>query len=151
MLSFPSDRSIFSTCAGWYKKHDGRWEKRRRPRNPHYQDPSNPPPPPSDGVCAKSGVWSPNPLFCSVRPRNPLGILSVSSLLLGPCLDPLSAIFGLFLGCFFSVFGGQEAQKCRLRDLRAVYRVLYQAQGWRETLSSGGKHCPLWGLEGLGN
>ena len=35
---------------------------------------------------------------------------------------------------------------CRLRDLPAIYRVLYQAQGWRETLSSGDKHCPLWGV-----
>ena len=28
----------------------------------------------------------------------------------------------------------------------AIYRVLYQAQGLRETLCSGGKHCPLWGV-----
>ena len=33
---------------------------------------------------------------------------------------------------------------CRLRGLPTIYRVLYQAQGWRET-SSGGKHCPLGG------
>ena len=34
----------------------------------------------------------------------------------------------------------------KLRSLPAIYRALYQAQGWRETLSSGGKHCPLWGV-----
>ena len=39
---------------------------------------------------------------------------------------------------------------CRLRGLPTICRVLYQAQGWRETFSSGGKLCPLWGLEGLG-
>ena len=27
-----------------------------------------------------------------------------------------------------------------------IYRVLHQAQDWRETLSSGGKHCPLRGV-----
>ena len=35
---------------------------------------------------------------------------------------------------------------CTLRGLPTSYRVLYQAQGWRQTLSSGGKHCPLWGV-----
>ena len=28
-------------------------------------------PPTEDRVCAKQGVWSPNPLFCNVRPQNP--------------------------------------------------------------------------------
>ena len=35
---------------------------------------------------------------------------------------------------------------CRLRGLPAIYRVLYQTQGWGETLLFGGKHCPLWGV-----
>ena len=35
---------------------------------------------------------------------------------------------------------------CRPRGLPTIDRVLYQPQGWRETLSSGGKRCPLWGV-----
>ena len=35
---------------------------------------------------------------------------------------------------------------CKLRGFPAIYRVLYQMQGWGETLLFGGKHCPLWGV-----
>ena len=35
---------------------------------------------------------------------------------------------------------------CKLRGLPAIYRVLYQTQGWGETLLFGGKRCPLRGV-----
>ena len=73
-----------------------------------------------DRVCAKQGVWSPNPLFCITRVQNHTEQAD--------CLQ--SKRFG----------------PCRLRGLPTVYRVLYQVQGWRDSLSSGGKHCPLWGV-----
>ena len=77
-------------------------------------------PPTMDRVCAKQGVWSPNPPFCSMRPQNPTEQAdNLQNKGFGPC---------------------------KLRGLPAIYRVLYQTQGWGETLLFGGKHCPLWGV-----
>ena len=36
---------------------------------------------------------------------------------------------------------------CRLRALPTIYRVPYEAHGWRETLSSGGNAVHCEGLE----
>ena len=77
-------------------------------------------PPTMDRVCAKQGVWSPNPPFCSMRPQNPTEQAdNLQNKGFGPC---------------------------KLRGLPAIYRVLYKTQGWGETLLFGGKHCPLWGV-----